>query len=656
MDGLIMSIETLVEMSRRYGADEEYVLAGGGNTSFKEDGIMRVKCSGAQLSCITPEQFVAMDVRLLRDMVEKTFPAGMGEDEKEAEALHTLMAARLPGEETKRPSVESILHAMFPYRFVLHLHPALVNGLACAGGGKDVFSRLFGAAAVWIGLSKPGLALAQICKKAFEEHKAVSGKYPNIVILENHGIFLAADSAGEIDRLMEHVTATLKGCLAYLPHFSETPFDRSLVCSIAPALRMLFAKDGKAACLFCANEHVLAFLSGAGPFGPLLKPFTPDQIVYCGAEPLFIESGADIAGAFSAYVKRKGVNPKIVAVAGLGVFALGKNRKAADGARLLFLDAVKIAVYAKNFGGAKPLPDEFTDFILNWEAEQYREKVSTSTGRGGRLDGRIAVVTGGAQGFGKGIARALASEGAYVAVADLNRSGAGDCSEEINAAYGVHMSIPVETDVSDELSVERMIQEAVLAFGGLDVLISNAGVLFAGGLGEMTKETFDLVTRVNYTGYFLCAKYAAEPMKIQNKYAPGFMSDIIEINSKSGLEGSKKNFAYSGSKFGGVGLTQSFAKELVEYGIKVNAICPGNFFDGPLWSDPERGLFRQYLDSGKVEGAGTIEDVRRFYESKVPLKRGCTVADVVRAIIYVIEQEYETGQAIPVTGGQIMLH
>jgi sorbitol-6-phosphate 2-dehydrogenase len=171
----------------------------------------------------------------------------------------------------------------------------------------------------------------------------------------------------------------------------------------------------------------------------------------------------------------------------------------------------------------------------------------------------------------------------------------------------------------------------------------------------MSKKDFELVTNVNYTGYFLCAKYASVPMKIQNKYAPGYMTDIININSKSGLEGSNKNFAYSGSKFGGIGLTQSFAMELIEYGIKVNAICPGNLLDGPLWSDPVKGLFKQYLDSGKVKGAETTADVRAFYEAKVPMKRGCTISDVVLAILYCIEQKYETGQAIPVTGGQVML-
>lgn len=193
------------------------------------------------------------------------------------------------------------------------------------------------------------------------------------------------------------------------------------------------------------------------------------------------------------------------------------------------------------------------------------------------------------------------------------------------------------------------------AYGGVDLFISNAGVLKAGGIEELSPADFDLVTRVNYTAYFLGVKAVTPLMKLQHTLHPGLFMDIIQINSKSGLQGSNRNFAYAGGKFGGLGLTQSFAMELVPHQIKVNAICPGNYFEGPLWSDPERGLFVQYLRTGKVPGAQTIEDVKRFYMDKVPMRRGCLPADVARAILYLHEQEYETGQALPVTGGQVML-
>ncbi len=275
---------------------------------------------------------------------------------------------------------------------------------------------------------------------------------------------------------------------------------------------------------------------------------------------------------------------------------------------------------------------------------------------------RVVVVTGGAQGFGYEIARGLAAAGAQVMIADVNLDGARKAAARLDAvspAPGVHAAFRV--DVTDEASVEAMAGELARRYGGVDIVVSNAGVLKAGSVKEMSASDFDFVTRVNYRGFFLVSKHAARLLAVQNAAAHALSpdrpmySDIIEINSKSGLAGSNKNGAYAGSKFGGIGLVQSFALELIADNIKVNAICPGNFFDGPLWSDPERGLFVQYLRTGKVPGAHTVQDVRRAYEAKVPMGRGCSGADVVRAIMYVVEQRYETGQALPVTGGQEML-
>lgn len=335
------------------------------------------------------------------------------------------------------------------------------------------------------------------------------------------------------------------------------------------------------------------------------------------------------------------------------------------------------------------------------------------------MERRVCVVTGGAQGFGENIAREFARAGAYVVLADLNVDGAAKVCDELNSELGHTVALAVKVDVSSEKSVRDLINTVVDSLGGIDLFVSNAGVLKAKPIREFDVESFDFVTNVNYKGFFLCSKWAADPMALQNRgrklaaqrvaaagaggatfesaapagsaagqagrtpsaadaagsaaapgtggrramagtavaagQPPNYFTDIIQINSKSGLEGSNKNAAYAGSKFGGIGLVQSFAKELIEESIKVNAICPGNFFDGPLWSDPEKGLFVQYLNTGKVPGAKTIEDVKRAYEEKVPFGRGCRAEDVVRAIYYVVEQEYETGQAVPVTGGQVMM-
>ena len=273
----------------------------------------------------------------------------------------------------------------------------------------------------------------------------------------------------------------------------------------------------------------------------------------------------------------------------------------------------------------------------------------------GRAAGKVAVVTGAAQGFGFEIAADLAAQGAWVALADINVDGVSAAAAKINAACGREAAIGVTVNVADIDSLHAALNQVVAAFGGVDLFVANAGVLRAGSVKGLSVKDLDFVTNVNYKGYFLSVQAVAPIMALQHQALPEAWFDIVQINSKSGLVGSNKNGAYAGSKFGGIGLTQSFAMELVEDGIKVNSICPGNFYDGPLWADPQRGLFKQYLDSGKVPGAKTFADVKAFYEAKVPMRRGCTTPDVMKAIYYLMEQAYETGQAIPVTGGQVML-
>ena len=294
-------------------------------------------------------------------------------------------------------------------------------------------------------------------------------------------------------------------------------------------------------------------------------------------------------------------------------------------------------------------------FIDKWEVENYRRKVAQKSGQENRLSNKTAIITGGAQGFGAGIAEALYRQQVNVVIADLNEETGDRFVSELLKTRQPNKAIFIKTDVSDPASVKSLVESTVKEFGGLDIMISNAGILKAGGLDEIEPDQFSRTTNINYNGYFYCAKYASEVMKIQNSEKPECFTDIIQINSKSGLRGSNRNFAYAGSKFGGIGLTQSFALELAPYRIKVNSICPGNFYEGPLWSDPKNGLFVQYLKTGKVPGARTIEDVRKHYEDQVPLKRGCRLEDVAKALFYIIDQEYETGQAIPVTGGQVML-
>ncbi|MGB4891597.1 MAG: SDR family NAD(P)-dependent oxidoreductase, partial [Propionicimonas sp.] len=320
-----------------------------------------------------------------------------------------------------------------------------------------------------------------------------------------------------------------------------------------------------------------------------------------------------------------------------------------------FTDALRVARDADRLGTVRCMDAAQRGFIENWEAESYRQSVAASK-VAGRLTGKVVMITGAAQGFGLGIAQELITQGAQLILADLNLDGAQANADAMCTEHGPGRAVAIRMDVSDEASAQAAVAEAVAVYGGLDVFVSNAGVLRAGSIFTQSVSDFDLVTNVNYRGYFLGVRAVAPVMAAQHAVRPADWFDIIEINSKSGLAGSKANFAYAGSKFGGIGLTQSFALELVSDGVKVNAICPGNYLDGPLWTDPERGLFVQYLRAGKVPGATSIDDVRRHYEAQVPMRRGCFPADLAKAIYYIVDQDYETGQAVPVTGGQNMLN
>ncbi len=257
-----------------------------------------------------------------------------------------------------------------------------------------------------------------------------------------------------------------------------------------------------------------------------------------------------------------------------------------------------------------------------------------------RLEGKTAIITGGAQGLGEALAQRLDREGCSVVVADLNLEAAQ------KVASGLSNALALKVNVCDEEQVEAMVQVAVTQFGKLDLLVSNAAILIAKAVPEFPADQWRKMLDVNLTGYFLCAKAAAKVM-IPNK-----SGNIIQINSKSGKKGSYKNSAYAAAKFGGIGLTQSLALEFAEHGIRVNAICPGNLLNSPLWNQGPNSLFKQYAANQGI----TEEQVKQKYLNQVPLGRSCEYEDIANAMVFLASDEasYMTGQAINVTGGQEM--
>ena len=715
----VAALDELIEVARRFGRDPGFSRGGGGNASAKVDGVLYIKPSGVALGTLAAEDLVPLDVEPLLALLHAGVESDAGSEGDNATrdpVMRTAMAARLADAGGRRPSVELLFHAFLPERFILHTHPVDINAVTCSRDGAALAGRLFGELAVWVPYTDPGLPLARAIVEARRAYEERTGRpAPAVTLMQNHGIIVGGDSAAEIETRSAWLAGIVRGALdgakavgdgAAVPHASSpaegvapapaaidrlatptaplataahasspadpvpAPMDparaRVLVDAIGPTLRGLLA-SGDALPVVTFDDAPLAATFTATPAGRAVVlggPMTPDQIVYTGSWPLLIDVPADIApddvpAAIREHLARHlaahETAPIVAVVPCLGLFAAGDTWEQADTARHVYLDCLRVAHGALSLGGVKALPAAERTFIEAWEAESYRRVVAAGASRAGRLAGKVALVTGAAQGFGLAIAADLVAQGGHVVLADVNATLADSNAVELETRHGPGRAMAVSMNVADEHSVADGLHATVVRYGGLDLLVSNAGVLRAGGVTSQPLADFDLVTKVNYRGYFLGVRFAAPIMARQHRARPGYWADIIEINSKSGLAGSSRNSAYAGSKFGGSGLTQSFALELVGDGIKVNAICPGNFFDGPLWADPETGLFVQYLREGKVPGATTLDDVRAFYEAKVPMGRGCRPADVLEALYYLVAQPYETGQALPVTGGQVML-
>lgn len=365
-----MNLQELVAISNEYGRDERYVLAGGGNTSLKDESFLYIKASGTTLATITEDGFVKMSRRGLAAIWEKEYPADNAA--REQAVLADLMAARIPADSAMRPSVETSLHDLLPGKFVVHLHPALVNGLTCSQGASQKAEELFGKKVLWIDHSKPGYVLAKLVKEKLAAYEAENGGYPQFLLLRNHGIFVSADTTDGIRAVYAEVMEKLESVLLEKPDFSPVTYDAARAEAVQKDLASLGYESVKPT----AGVTIAKLIESRAAFAPVASAFTPDHIVYCKAKPLFVEKNEDVKTAVEAFTKENGYRPLLIACEGLCVFACNENDKKAAVTQSLFCDSVKIATYAKSFGGYSHMPQDLIDFIANWEVESYRASVS----------------------------------------------------------------------------------------------------------------------------------------------------------------------------------------------------------------------------------------------------------------------------------------
>ena len=363
-------IEELAAISRIFGSNDEYVLAGGGNTSWKNEKYLFVKRSGVGLRGITADGFVGMDRDKLAAIWQKEYPRTSAE--REAEALADLMAAKLPGNEDKRPSVETLLHDLFPYAFVIHTHPALVNGVTCAIEGRNFVEEEL--ESVWVPVVDPGYLLALEARKKLFQYQDSGSEFPKIVFLQNHGIFVAADTTQEIEQIYKEIFKAIDSRLHRDPAEDLTLLDGRVRDEVLSAAKEAFAVNDAVG---FTNADLVEYCTDEKSFLPLSLSFTPDHIVYAGHKPLYVKNLSELSSGMMKFIRNEGVPPKIIAIKDAGVFALGNSLEDAERAMALFLDGVKVAVYAGSFGGANFMPERAINFIRNWEVENYRASIKT---------------------------------------------------------------------------------------------------------------------------------------------------------------------------------------------------------------------------------------------------------------------------------------
>ena len=386
-------LDHLVEMSNRYGGNPEYVLAGGGNTSYKDEKHLYVKASGTALADITAEGFVKMDRAALDRIFEREYPEDA--QAREADVLNDMLAAccddtqagtgsseaneglqnspgdcfsqvRLSAPRRRRPSVEALLHHILPGAYALHIHPAMVNGMTCGNFGVQACASLF-SGAVWIEQIMPGYILAK---------EALSRIEPDtrMLFLENHGVFIGGQSVEEIDDTVARMNGILEAVIRRTPDFALCEYDSIKAARFATAVQALATKDG--ACVFHTNREAAEALTSRELFARVNPALTPDHMVYCNDKALFIENEGELAAKLADYQARNSKVPKIIGLKDIGLYACGSNEKEANIAMAVFLDALKIFVYGESFGGAQPMCEELVREINNWEVERYRKSVS----------------------------------------------------------------------------------------------------------------------------------------------------------------------------------------------------------------------------------------------------------------------------------------
>lgn len=666
LDGL----ELLVYTSQIIGADPNLVLWGGGNSSVKlrakdhtgkSGRVLWIKGSGSNMKTITRKQFTPLRLDEL-SLLEK-------KDRLTDEEMVDYQGRCVLEPGAPKPSIETLLHAFLPSLNVYHTHADAICALTDTPNPMRHLRAVYGNEVALVPYVRPGFTLSKLTAEAYWRN-------PNVraIILDKHGLITWGETAKEAYletiQMVSEAEGYIRGRKRKAKKGKKSTGTevsrqerRSMVAEIAPVLRGGISKGLKMVLLFDDDPRVLRFInqSKAGELTQV-GPFTPDHLMHTKPWPLYLNlkdvNARSIRSTFPKAIekyrkrykqyferyKTRGVrmldpNPRVILIPGVGMFTTGKDSRAARITKDLYRHTMDVIEQSSAIERYLTIsPKEICDFEY-WPMENFKLTLLSPEKE---LSRRIALVTGASGGIGQGIAYRLAAEGASVILTDIKLNGIEEVAETINRKAGNRQAIALRMDVSRESSVREAFSEALRAFGGLDILISNAGVARSSPVERMAISDWEESLAVNATGHFLVCR---ETLRIFSRQGIG--GNITVIATKNVLAPGKDFGAYSASKAAQLQLSRIMAIEGADQGIRVNMVNPDGVFESS-------GLWTQRIRKERAKAYGiAVEKLEAFYAGRNLLKSKILPEDVAEAVLFLVSDRSAktTGSILPVDGG-----
>jgi rhamnulose-1-phosphate aldolase/alcohol dehydrogenase len=665
------TVADLIARSNRLGADPRNTNYAGGNTSAKGTAtdpvtggpvdLVCVKGSGGDLGTLREAGLAALRLDRLRSLVD-VYPGVDREDE-----MVGLFDYCLHGRGGAAPSIDTAMHGLVDARHVDHLHPDAGIAFATAADGEALTKECFGDRVVWIPWRRPGFQLGLDIAAVHRAHPEAIG-----VILGGHGITAWGATSAECEARSLDIIRTAQSFVdtrgraepfgpvisAPLPAAER----RERAASLAPVIRGLASADRRQVGHFDDSDVVLDFLSRAEhPRLAALGTSCPDHFLRTKVRPLVVDLPADAPLAdvvdrlrelhaayrddYAAYYSRyatadsppmRGADPAVVLVPGVGMFSFGRDKQTARVAGEFYVNAINVMRGAEAISRYAPIPESEKFRIEYWALEEAKLQRMPAPRP---LAGRVAYVTGGGSGIGRAVAHRLAAEGACVVVADRDLASASAVAAELGPT---DVAIPVHADVTSPEEVVASLREAVLAFGGIDLVVNNAGLSISRSLLETSLEEWDLQHDVMARGSFLVSRETARVMTAQR-----MGGDIVYISSKNSVFAGPSNIAYGSAKASQAHQVRLLAAELGEHGIRVNGVNPDGVVRGS-------GIFASGWGAQRAAVYGVPEGkLGEFYAQRTLLKREVLPEHVANAVFVLASSDlsHTTGSHIPVDAG-----